>query len=263
MRQLVLTFSALFMPMAFASTSTHPCASEIERASAVESKISDSTTQWVELRSQSATEETHRSGALKDRLEEANGALDKANQAALQDTRMLSVLIESKPEIEIWAGTMPSSSALDRILSAELMASKEMALPLVVRRCINQVADPSGPRLLAIVQSLQSSREWNASLKEVRDKVESGESALASLAQKMLRFMESIPTILAAHPRRLAQLKAQATEAQRAIELSAERQASLSDQQSGLEKRMVLLRAELPNAKAALNSCMHRVQFGN
>lgn len=262
MRRFIEICLSFYLPLASGTPSIHPCASEIERSSALEIQISDSTSQIVDLKSKTETERSRRAEILTARLEEASGELDKANLSALQDMKILTLLLESRTDIEAWATALPAASAFDRSLSIQLATQKGRTLPSSIQVSLGQAPDPIGARLLSIALALKSSREWSASLGEVCERVENGEGALATLGNQLLRLIDSTQGALTRHPHRLAQLKAQVSAAQAAIDGSSERQATFESRVLSLAKRLVLLKEELPKVKSSLNSCMHRVQFG-
>ena len=262
MRALILAILALMTASAWAGRpEIHPCAAEIDRLQSSQDQITATTTQIVEWRSKTASEQTYRMDVLSSRLQEANSALDAANQSALQDTRLLERLSNNRATFEAWITAPPA--ALDRALTAILVQQRDLAFSASVRLAVENSAEASAMKLLELARTVESSREWNSQVKDIRQLAEAGEPVLATISLRVLALMESTQANLAQHPKRMAQLKQRVSEAQAALDASSQRQAEFEQKRTALERRLDLLRTNLPGQKSSLNACMHRAQFGN
>ncbi len=257
MRIVLLALAVGSAAVSAASPRIEPCAAEKKVVEDTNNAIADSTTQALELRSFLLTEKESREGRLSQNLQQAESRLFQSSQTLLQETQLLQTLVSARPRLDRLQAALPRLKAF-AVLPDQ--ASPAAAVSEVLRQqesSLDSEAVADLKTLIQIIRTLEkSSRNWRTLIGAEPP------GALDELLEKVLTSHENLNEAVMNGPALLAAQKKQLSDAQNQVQGSLAARREKEAQLAELDRRLSLLRQNLPAQKAALHSCTRRAHFG-
>lgn len=246
-------------PLVASAIESSPCLTEKSAYELSNNSIAEAVTQQLDLRTLISSVKERRQAVLVPALKESESQLDSANRSVMQETRLLNVILEHRPLLDSITNNLEKHVAFNDKLTALIAVNSEISLSNALRS--------SGSRETAeldafaqLIRSLEGSRTWGEQMMDFRAEVPQGARALQTAIQKISIMQELLSQSLSSA--QLSSVKQKVADAQARIDASNSEQRSLEDKSASLQKRLELLKENLPKQGSALHACMHKAQFG-
>lgn len=254
MRLLCIALLALY---AVPGSATQPCEVERNILEKTNNTIAEGLTRLLELRTTLVSEQENREGLLTNNLKNAELRMLGASQTLLQESQLLQLLADSRPQLQRLGEAVPRLTVFERLPEQPSVAGALMQILTIERAALDSEAVGDLQTLIQVVRALEkTSRNWRALVGN------DPPTSLKSTLERVSFIYQALTETVTQGPVTIAQGKQLMNEAQTAVANSLAFSHSKETELSNLERHLSSLKQNLPAQKATLNACTRRAQFG-